>query len=138
MSKVILILVYILLIATSGYNLYSYKPDIGLGIKLSKGMSDNLQNYIVISNISEDTIKNLDIIVNNIYYLHIYEIEGNNNYNAFSAEFLKIGIRPNNSSRIIIKNEDKVIKRLEEVNKIFGKKISVSIFGMGVSHNQKL
>lgn len=138
MSKIILISIYLLLIVTSGYNLYSYKPDVGLGIKLSKGMSDSLQNYIVISNISENTIKNLDIVVNDSYYLHIYEIEGNNDYNAFSTEFLEIGVRPNNSSRIIIKKEDKIIKRLEEVNKIFGKKISVSIFGMGVSHNQKL
>ncbi len=138
MSRIILILVYILLVATSGYNLYSFKPDIGLGIKLSKGISDSLQNYIVISNISDEKITNLDILVNKTYYLHIYEIDGNSNYNAFSAEFLEMGIRPNNSSRLIINSEKKVMKRLEELNKIFGEKIDVSIFGIGEHYNKKL
>jgi len=138
MSKIILIVVYVLLIAGSGYNLYSFKPDIGIGMKLSKGMSENLQNYIVISNLSDLKIEALDVIVNDSYYLHIYNIEEKNDYNAFATEFLKIDLRPNYSSRIIIKKEDKVIKRLEEVNDVFNKKINVSIFKKGDYYHQEL
>jgi hypothetical protein len=138
MNKIILIVLYVLLVGSSGYNLYSFKPNVGMGIKLSKGISENLQNYIVISNISDENFDGLDVIVNEEYYLHIYKIEKKSDYNAFSTEFLKINNKPLYSSRIMLKNKTTTIKRLEEANDIFGKKVDVFILKKGETYNQKL
>ena len=138
MGRIILITVYILLVGSSLYNLYSYKPDVGIGIKLSKGISESLQSYIVINNITEMPLKDLDIIINDKYYLHIYEIEENNNYNAFATEFIDIKRRPEKASDILMEKQKEKIKEIEEINKVFNKKIKVSVFRLGERYFQEL
>ena len=138
MGKIILVIVYVLLIASSGYNLYSFKPDIGFGVKLEKGRSQGLQTYIEVRNISDNDFHNIDVIVDNNFYLHIPLIEAKNNYNTFPTQFLEIDIRPNYASRFIIEREEKENKKLEEGNKIFDEEVDFLIFKEGEYYNQKL
>ena len=138
MSKIILSVIYAVLILASIYNLYSFKPDVGLGIKLEKGISDSLQHYIVIHNIQEEPLKDLDILVNEKYYLHIYKIDENDSYNAFATEFIDIAWRPGKASGILLQKEKKKIKEIEKMNDIFNKKIKVSVFKSGESYHKEL
>jgi len=138
MGKGILILIYTLLVISSGYNLYSFKPDIGFGVKLDKGTSQSLQSYITIRNISETDFTDLDVLVDNKYYLHIYKIESKSIYNSFPTQFLELDVRPNYSSRILIKREEKQNDRLDKGNKIFNDKVEFLIFKEGEYYNQEL
>jgi len=138
MGKGILVLIYVLLVISSGYNLYSFKPDIGFGVKLEKGTSQSLQSYITIRNISENNFTSLDVLVDNKHYLHIYSIESKNIYNSFPTQFLELDIRPRYSSRVLIEREEREDDRLDKGNKIFNDKVDFLIFKEGEYYNQKL
>jgi len=138
MGKIILVVIYIILVASSGYNLYSFKPDVGFGVKLEKGISQSLQKYISIINISDTDFNSVDVMVDDEYYLHIYNIEAKNNYNSFPTQFLKMDVRPNNSSRFLIEREKRTNEILDENNKIFNEKVDFNVFKGGQHYNQKL
>jgi len=135
-SKFILIFIYLSLILSSGYNLFSYKKPYDMKANMSKHISVGLKTYLEIANHSDGDWKNVNIVLDKTYVLHLNELKEDTSYNAFLWEFIPIDYRPIKSGRIQVWDST----TRGELFKILDKKkeFSLELYIDGGYHYQKL
>ncbi|MBN2694588.1 hypothetical protein JXR93_07985 [bacterium] len=116
-SKISLILIYLALLASIVYNIFSYNPYLGLGAEIRKTIGSGYNVVFEVRNQSKESWKDVVVLLNNNYIVYYDEIKGKDFVNVYLFEFLPINYRPDNASKITFskyESRDDIIKKLNE------------------------